>query len=56
MRRDHPSTKTNSMSLKGKEIMRGESITMPMDMSTEATTKSITRKGIRIKSQFERQF
>jgi hypothetical protein len=37
MIRLQPSTSTNSMSLKGIEIIMGESIIMPMDMSTLAT-------------------
>src|SRR5947199_5344815 len=45
MRRFQPSTSTNSMSLKGREMSTGESIIMPIDMSTLATTMSMIRKG-----------
>ena len=41
-----PSTKTNSISLKGIEMIMGESIIMPIDISTLATIKSITTNGI----------
>jgi hypothetical protein len=41
-----PSTKTNNINLKGIEIIMGDSIIMPMDMSTLATIKSITTKGM----------
>src|SRR3989339_885183 len=41
-----PSTRTKSISLKGKDIMTGGSIIIPMARSTEATTISMTRKGI----------
>jgi hypothetical protein len=40
-----PFTKTNSMSLKGKEISIGESIIIPNAIKTLETTISITRKG-----------
>ena len=43
---DQPSTSTNSISLNGMEIIIGDSIIMPMDMSTLATIRSITRKGM----------
>jgi hypothetical protein len=41
----HPSTNTNNISFKGNEIMIGGSIIIPMDINTEATTRSTTRKG-----------
>jgi hypothetical protein len=41
-----PSTMTNSNNLKGREIIMGESIIMPMDISTLATTMSMMMKGI----------
>ena len=42
---DQPSISTNSISLNGSEIMMGDSIIIPSDMRTAATTKSMTRKG-----------
>ena len=42
----HPSTKTNNINLKGIEIIIGDSIIMPMDMSTLATIRSMTTKGM----------
>jgi hypothetical protein len=36
------------MSLKGSEISTGESIIMPIDMSTLATTRSMIRNGMKI--------
>jgi hypothetical protein len=41
-----PSTKTNNINLKGIEIIMGDNIIMPMAMSTLATIKSITTKGM----------
>ena len=41
-----PSTSTNSISLKGMEIIMGESIIMPIDISTLETIRSITTNGI----------
>ena len=41
-----PSTSTNSISLKGIEIIMGDSIIMPIDISTLATIRSITTKGM----------
>jgi hypothetical protein len=41
-----PSTNTNSISLKGMEIIMGDSIIMPMDISTLETIMSITTKGM----------
>jgi hypothetical protein len=46
MIRDHPSTKTNNMSLNGIDIIIGDNIIIPIDISTLATTRSITTKGI----------
>ena len=43
--RFQPSTKTNSRILNGAEIMTGGNWTMPTDRVTEATTRSMTRKG-----------
>ena len=43
--RDQPSIKTNNINLKGSEMMIGDSIIIPMDISTAATTRSITKKG-----------
>ena len=40
-----PSTKTNNKILNGKAINIGESIIIPKDIKTEATTISITKKG-----------
>jgi hypothetical protein len=42
----HPSTSTKSMSLKGMEIIMGDTIIIPIDINTLATTKSITTKGM----------
>ena len=41
-----PSTRTNIIILKGREIMEGGSITMPMDIRVLETTMSMMRKGI----------
>lgn len=43
---DQPSTSTNSMILNGSEISDGDTIAMPIDISTLATTTSITRNGM----------
>ncbi|CSI47826.1 Uncharacterised protein [Vibrio cholerae] len=43
--RFQPSTNTNNINLNGKETIMGESIIIPMAMSTEATTKSMIKKG-----------
>ncbi len=40
-----PSTMTKSRSLKGSEMSAGGGIIMPIDMSTELTTTSMTRNG-----------
>jgi hypothetical protein len=47
MTSDQPSTSTNSMSLKGREMSTGESIIIPMDMSTLATTRSMITNGMK---------
>ena len=41
-----PSATTNSINLKGIEIIIGDNIIIPMDISTLATTRSIMTKGI----------
>lgn len=43
-----PSTNTNTISLNGSEIIIGDSIIMPIAISTLATTRSMTRKGTKI--------
>lgn len=45
MVRLHPSTSTNSSNLKGREIMAGGNMNMPMLMSTLATTASMMMNG-----------
>ena len=45
-----PSTKTNNNILNGKAINIGESIIIPKDIKTEATTISITKKGKKSKN------
>ena len=42
----HPSTSTKKISLKGSDTVVGGSIIMPTDIKIEATTKSMTRKGM----------
>ena len=42
---DHPSTSTKSSSLNGSEIIAGGSMNMPMLISTDATTTSMTMNG-----------
>src|ERR1700722_13017530 len=42
----HPSTTTNNMILNGSDTRTGDSIIMPIDISTLATTRSMTRKGM----------
>ena len=42
------STRINRMILNGSEITMGESIIMPMDISTLATTRSMTRNGMKM--------
>ena len=44
--RVQPSTNTNNMSLKGMEMIMGDSIIMPMDINTLATIKSMTTNGM----------
>ncbi len=46
MIKPQPSTSTKSISLKGIEIIMGDNIIMPIDISTLDTIKSITTKGI----------
>ncbi len=46
MMSDHPSTSTNSINLKGIEIIMGDNIIMPIDIKTLATIRSITTKGM----------
>jgi hypothetical protein len=41
-----PSTSTNSMSLNGIEIIIGDSIIIPIDINTLATTRSMTTNGM----------
>ncbi len=41
----HPSTSTKSISLNGNEMSTGGSITMPIEVKTDATTMSSTRNG-----------
>ena len=41
----HPSTRTNSISLNGNEIITGGIIIIPIAIRIEATTMSITRNG-----------
>src|SRR5579863_1936364 len=41
-----PSTTTNNMILNGSDTRTGDSIIMPMDINTLATTRSMTRKGM----------
>jgi len=41
-----PSTRTNSNSFSGSEITSGDSIIMPIAISTDDTTRSITRNGM----------
>src|SRR5690606_31954133 len=43
-----PSTRTNSMILNGREMIRGESIIMPIAMRILATTMSMIRNGMKI--------
>ncbi len=48
MMRPQPSTRIKSRILKGSEIITGGSIIMPIDISAAATTRSITRNGIKM--------
>ena len=45
-----PSTRTNKSNFRGRATIVGGIIIMPMDISVEATKKSITRKGIKIRN------
>ena len=40
-----PSTRTKKINLNGSDTTTGGSIIMPMDISTEATTRSMIRNG-----------
>ena len=44
--RPQPSTSTNNRSLNGIEIIMGDNIIIPMDISTLATTKSMMMNGM----------
>ena len=46
----HPSTSTNSSSLKGREIIIGGSIIMPIESNTQATTISRIKNGTYIRN------
>src|SRR5882757_181943 len=46
MSKVQPSTTTNNMILNGRDTRTGDNIIMPIDISTLATTRSITRKGM----------
>src|SRR6202030_1970176 len=46
MSKVQPSTTTNNMILNGNETSTGDNIIMPIDISTLATTRSITRNGM----------
>jgi hypothetical protein len=41
-----PSTSTNNMILKGREIIMGDNIIIPMDINTLDTTRSMIKKGM----------
>src|SRR5271167_1595300 len=43
-----PSTSTNNISLNGSEIVAGETIIIPIDISTLATTMSMIRNGMKM--------
>ena len=47
--RFQPSTRTNSRILNGSEMKTGGSIIIPIDISVELTTRSITRNGRKIR-------
>ena len=47
--RFQPSTRTNSRILNGSEMKTGGSIIMPMLISVELTTRSMTRNGRKIR-------
>ena len=44
-----PSISTNSMILNGNDMIRGDNIIMPIDISTLATTRSMMRNGRKIR-------
>ncbi len=46
----HPSTSTNNRILNGAEINIGDSIIMPIDINTLATTRSMITNGMKIKN------
>ena len=46
MSRFQPSASTNSMILNGSEMTAGDTIIIPIDISTLATTMSMMRKGM----------
>jgi hypothetical protein len=46
--RYQPSTSTNNSSLNGNETIIGGSIIIPIDISTDATTISMTRNGMKM--------
>ena len=46
----HPSTIINNKSLKGREIIAGGSINIPIDINALDTTKSINKNGKYIKN------
>jgi hypothetical protein len=46
---DQPSTRTKKTTLNGSETITGGSIIMPIDISTQATTMSMTRNGTKIR-------
>src|SRR5260221_10855167 len=54
--RFQPSTITKRSILKGKEIRTGGSMSMPIDIKTEATTISMIRKGIKIMNPISKAF
>ena len=49
MTRSHPSARTNNKILNGNEMVVGGSINIPLDISTDETTISITINGMYIK-------
>jgi hypothetical protein len=53
--RYQPSTSTKNTSLKGRAIITGGSIIMPMDMRTDATTMSMMRNGTNKRSRSRRR-
>ena len=43
----HPSTRTNNRILKGREIMTGGSIIIPIAIKVDATTISMIKNGMK---------